>query len=254
MIFDYNAQPKERVDRCNLCGRPAVSTPYRDRYGFDIGKTDCPCGLVFLNPRMTKEAYEKFYANGYRPLVSKFHGREINAQTIQPGQRVYAERLAVFLEPHIKGSRTLLDIGGSTGVVSQVLRERFGLAPTILDPSPEEVAQSDPDITRIVGLVEDFAAYLRGEKRWDVVILCQTVDHLLDIYATLRLIRDLVPESGRFFVDFLDFEQTKELKIDHPFNLTRDTMEQYLENCGFLPIDEYESNRHVGYLCRPFSL
>jgi hypothetical protein len=71
------------------------------------------CGLVFLNPRLTAEAYGRFYDGIYRPLVSAFHGRLIDARTIQAEQRDYARRAREFIRPFI-AERTpgrLLDIG-----------------------------------------------------------------------------------------------------------------------------------------------
>src|SRR5687767_13888488 len=90
--FDFAAQPKTRVERCNLCGSHAfVVLTHRDRYGYPAGASGCSrCGLVFLDPVMTQEAYGLFYASTYRPLVSAYHGRLIDARTIQQEQREYA--------------------------------------------------------------------------------------------------------------------------------------------------------------------
>jgi hypothetical protein len=39
-----------------------VIVTHRDRYGYPARAHACrPCGLVFLNPRMTAEAYGRFY-------------------------------------------------------------------------------------------------------------------------------------------------------------------------------------------------
>ena len=82
---------------------------------------------MFLNPRMTAAAYGRFYDGIYRPLVSAFHGRLIDAQTIQAEQRDYAVDRADDDPAVLRGRRaceTMLDIGGSTGVVAGALRAR----------------------------------------------------------------------------------------------------------------------------------
>ena len=58
--YDYGAQPKEPVTACNLCGSTEfVVITHRDRYWYAAPAHACRrCGLVFLNPRMTAEAYE----------------------------------------------------------------------------------------------------------------------------------------------------------------------------------------------------
>ena len=87
--YDYAAQPKAAVATCNLCGTAEfVVLSHMDRYGYPTEAHACGrCGLVFLNPRMTAQAYGRFYDGTYRPLVSAFHGRLINAHTIQAEQR-----------------------------------------------------------------------------------------------------------------------------------------------------------------------
>src|SRR5688572_25428683 len=133
--YDYRAQPHEAVEACNLCGaRLFVVLTHRDRYGFPAAAHACAgCGLVFLNPRMTAEAYGRFYGGVYRPLVSAFHGRLIDATTIQAEQREYAAERAEFMRPFLQGAglTTMLDIGGSTGVVARHLAEEFALDATV---------------------------------------------------------------------------------------------------------------------------
>lgn len=250
VAWDYLAQPLEYVP-CNLCGSVDTETlATTDRYGFPARTVRCErCALVYLNPRMTKDAYARFYRDGiYRQLVSKFHGREINAKTIQPEQLVYAEQVAKFLKPHVRTmDRTLLDIGGSTGVVARALAQRFGLSATVLDPAPDEIAEAK-GLTVVEASIEDY----EPRERYDLVTLCQTSDHVLDLAATLGKIRRLMDAGGLFFVDIVDYDQTKVSKVDHPYNLTRATMLSYLSRAGFRLVDEAraEDGIHWRFLCR----
>ena len=160
LAFDYRAQPKVRVERCNLCGGSVfVQLTHRDRYGYPASVSGCSrCGLVFLDPVMAREAYADFYTRTYRPLVSAFHGRLIDARTIQQEQREYAVERGDLLAPYVSGReyRTLLDIGGSTGVVADVLARRFDLRATVIDPAPLEVEQAQGfGLETITGLVEE---------------------------------------------------------------------------------------------------
>ena len=103
--YSYAAQPKHAVTTCNLCGgRERITLTRRDRYGYPAEAHGCRrCGLVFLDPVMTAEAYASFYAHTYRPLVSAYHGRRIDAQTIQMEQREYAVELGNFVAPFLEG-------------------------------------------------------------------------------------------------------------------------------------------------------
>ena len=263
LAFDYRAQPKVRVERCNLCGGSAfVGLTRRDRYLFPAHASGCArCGLVFLDPVMTREAYADFYTRTYRPLVSAFHGRLIDARTIQQEQREYAAERGDLLAPYIvgRGYGTLLDIGGSTGVVADALARRFDLRATVIDPAPLETAQAQAlGIETVEGLVEDIDL---GARRFDVVVLCQTADHLLDVAGTLHRVQELLVPGGLLFVDIVDFRAAylrnwsveDAVKIDQPYYLTEATMAAYLERAGFeIARTDYAADHlHVSYVARP---
>ena len=261
--FGYAEQSKCSVAHCNLCGGSAFTVlTHLDRYGYDATAVGCEvCGLVFLDPVMTAEAYGRFYAETYRPLVSAYHGRVIDARSIQQEQRAYAVERGDLLAPYLtgRGYRTLLDIGGSTGVVAHTLSHRFGLSATVIDPAPLETAEANElGIETIEGLIE---AVDLGDRRFDVVLLCQTVDHLLDIGGTLRRVRELMASTGLLLVDIVDFRAAylrnwsieEAVKIDHPYYLTESTMVAYLRQAGFdvVRTDFAADHLHVSYVALP---
>jgi 2-polyprenyl-3-methyl-5-hydroxy-6-metoxy-1,4-benzoquinol methylase len=260
--YDYSAQPKQALTSCNLCGGAQfVILTHRDRYGYPVQAHACRrCGLVFLNPRMTAEAYGRFYNGVYRPLVSAFHGRLIDARTIQDEQREYAIDRADVIRPFISGSgaESLLDIGGSTGVVAHHFAHEFGLKGTLIDPAPLEVEHAQRfGLDTVTGLVEEHDF---GSRRFDVVIICQTVDHLLDVAGTLARVRQLLSHRGLLFIDIVDFRAAylrnwsveDAIKIDHPYYLTEPTMVAYLRRNGFeiLRSDYAADHLHISYICR----
>ena len=261
--YEYETQPKQALTACNLCGASQfVVLTHRDRYGFPAQAHACHrCGLVFLNPRMTAEAYGHFYDGVYRPLVSAFHGRLIDARTIQAEQRDYATERAEFIRPFMtrRSDATLLDIGGSTGVVAHHFAREFGLKGTLIDPAPLEVEQARQlGLETITGLVEEHDF---GRRRFGTVIICQTVDHLLDVAGTLARVRQILADDGLLFVDIVDFRAAylrnwsveDAVKIDHPYYLTEPTMMAYLRSSGFevLRSDYAADHLHVSYACRP---
>jgi len=219
------------------------------------------CGLIFLNPVMSREGYSAFYRHTYRPLVSAYHGRLIDARTIQDEQRTYAGECAEFLAPFLNpaAGRSLLDIGGSTGAVASELSARFGLQATVLDPAPLEIAEAARlGLETVTGFAEDFDA---GGKLFDLVTLCQTIDHLLDVSATLAMVRRVMAPGGVLFVDIVDLRAAylrgwsveDAIKIDHPYYLTEITAVAYLRRSGFaIARSRFAADHlHVGYVCRP---
>ena len=203
--YDYAAREKEHVGQCNLCrGTHLVELARRDRYGYPAVLVVCArCGLGFISPRLTPTEYGTFYEGVYRPLVSAYHGRLIDAETVQVEQREYAVQLGAHLARALeRPPASILDIGGSTGVVAAPLGERFGAALTVLDPAPDELAvAAAAGMETIHGFAED---YEPAGRTWDLVLLCQTIDHLLDVRATVGAIRGMLAPEGRAFVDVLD--------------------------------------------------
>lgn len=255
--YDYAAQPKSRLRACPLCATERLTTvAHEDRYGYPAQASFCTgCGVVFLNPLMTPAAYAQFYVDVYRPLVSAYHGRRIDAESIQDEQRDYAAEVGAF----IGGSaRTILDVGGSTGVVAAALAERLGARATVIDPAPLETAVAARlGLATVTGFAEDFDT----DERFDLVLLAQTVDHLLDAGLTLRKIRGLLTPRGRLFVDIVDLRAgirrtgslTGALKIDHPFAFVEETIEAQLARAGFAveAKERAPDGLHVRYLGRP---
>jgi 2-polyprenyl-3-methyl-5-hydroxy-6-metoxy-1,4-benzoquinol methylase len=256
--YDYDAAAKEPVRECNLCGSSDnAEVARRDRYGFAAVLRLCDrCGLGFLSPRLTRAEYGRFYEQVYRPLVSAYHGRRIDSNTLQAEQRAYAAELLSFLEPLLDSApRSVIDVGGSTGVVGGALGEAFGARLTVLDPSPAELAVAEANgMETIPGFVEDYSP---GGRSWDLVLLCQTIDHLLDVRGALTAIAEMIAPGGHAFVDVLDVSLAADrcgsigdaVKIDHPFYLTRETARAYFDKTGLVAeAERLSDDRHWGFV------
>jgi 2-polyprenyl-3-methyl-5-hydroxy-6-metoxy-1,4-benzoquinol methylase len=261
--YDYAERAKDRLESCNLCGSTELTTiSHSDRYGFPASTDACRrCGLAFLNPRLTVEEYGRFYDGIYRPLVSAFHGRLIDAESVEQDQVVYADALVETLAPYLEHRRgaELLDVGGSTGLITEALGRRFDLRGTVFDPAPAEVERARArGLEAFVGTVEE---YQPGDRRFGVVIICQTIDHMLDISKALASVRALLEPDGLLFVDVVDFRAAylrswsveAGTKIDHAYSLTEMSAETYLARAGLKPVhkDYAADHLHIGYVCEP---
>ena len=258
--YDYASREREEVSVCNLCGSTDLAELSRvDRYGYPQPLWMCRrCGLGFLSPRLTAAEYGCFYEDVYRPLVSAYHGRRIDAETVQGDQRGYAADLVEFLRANLaEPPRSVMDVGGSTGIVAGAVREAFGAQATVLDPAPDELAvAAAAGMETIAGFAEDYDS---GERRWDLILLCQTIDHLLDVRSTLESMRRMTAAAGHAFVDELDLliaarKKGTEgaAKVDHPYYFTHDTAIAFFASTGFEPVAERLSDDgHWGFLLRP---
>ena len=255
--------PWETRERCELCCDSEVAVvASSDRYGLPLRAGLCMrCGLVFLLDRLTQDGYASFYQHHYRPLVSSYFGRKIDRDSIQTGQAAYASRLVKSLRPWLKSTDggTLLDIGGSTGVVAEAFSRELGYRATVLDPAPDELAVArNRGLEVVQGFLE---AYDPGPRKFDLILMCQTIDHLLSLQDSLRRVRSLLTEDGCFFVDIVDFDEScfltgsveSALKADHCYYLSQQTASILLRRLDWhaVNIDLTVQPGLVGYLLRP---
>ena len=257
--FDYEAQPKQYAPTCNLCGAGKWHVVHGyERAGYPALTVACRhCGLVCLNPRMTREAYAEFYQGWYRAIVSAFSGKPSTPEDLAQQQHDYSCLLADFVAEHIQPTfSTLIDVGGSCGVLASIFAERFNLTATVLDPAPDELAQAELHGCRtIAGFIEDY----EPTEKFDLVTMIQTADHLLDLHASLRKLRRLMSLDGILLIDIVDFLKMHELfgieaatKIDHPYSLTDETFTCYLSRVGLsvLKRGRTTDKRHIIYVCK----
>lgn len=209
--------------------------------------------MCWLDLRRCAEWYANFYSSGtYRKLVSAYHGRDVMA-TIQEEQHQYADRLWARLRAHA-WPYSVLDIGSSTGMVSGFWQDcEPNCCVTLVDPAAEA-----SDCCRPTMLVNAAFEEAKIHGKYEMVLLCQTIDHLLEPQSCLEKIRGLLAKDGLFFMDILDTEQEvaqkgwqQTLKIDHPFYFTDKSARLLLDTAGFEIVDSWESAKHhIGYLCK----
>ena len=260
--FDPTALPHEYKLACDLCGQQVLRTiAHTDRYGFAGTYQMCEsCGLVFQNPRPTAEGYAEFYAKWYRPLVAALMGRRPEQEALQASHEAYAAKLMRFLKLHLAGSpiRSSVDLGGSTGCVARALQDTVGGRCLVVDPSPAELAEA-----RKQGLDCEQALaeqWNPNGRRFDLALICRSVDHLLSISGVLTKIASCLRPGGYLFVDPVDFETCARtmieyrrlLKMDHVYYLSDETMRLYLKAAGFdlVATDFGDGTYYISFLAR----
>ena len=259
--FDYESLAVEHIACCNLCGWQSWDIiAIEDRYGLPARSLMCMhCGLIQTSPRMSAESYAEFYATGaYRKIASAFYNKSIEEEI--PGvQSRYANALITYFGDSLEelSGGTMLDIGGSIGGISAPLAKTYGLRTTLLEPSIGEADQVPDSISVESGMIETWDA---GGRLFDVVLLIQTIDHLLDVAGSLAKIRTLLAPGGIFIVDVVDVRgiaygnqcMISALKIDHCYGLTQHTANAYLQRAGLIPSQTYGSDdrRKVLWLCK----
>jgi len=233
-----------RVIHCDLCGSASGELlASHDRYGFAIPFIKCTCGLYRMGERPAD--LFAFYNHGtYRDLVSAYHGRRIDATTIQTEQIEYAEDLEAFLCPRVFDK--VMDVGGSTGVVSRYLAALWKGTVTIIDPAGDEIKHAR-GCERICGTAETFNPKFR---RWDIALVCQTIEHLESPRTVLTNLRSCCESLFIDVVDVAQFESPRRAaKLDHTWGFDDNAVRKMLAVCGWKVISSQRRASHIGYLC-----
>jgi len=262
IVGEVEKLPAEYVSHCSVCGsgeRAVIAN--QDRYGCPIRTALChSCGLIYSIDRLTQAGFSKFYASGvYRRLIDSFKGSDSTVRNLQASQVFYAKRLSHTLAAMVDGNgKSVLDVGGSTGIVALEFARRFGFHPVVIDPSPEEVEGArQVGVEAYVGTAEDFET----DEKFDLVLLCRTVEHVFDLGATLRQLRRWVKDDGFVYADFSDYMEVcrregppeATAKIDHCYWLMQETAVNILKSAGFevAMTNITMSAEQVGFLLRP---
>jgi SAM-dependent methyltransferase len=257
--FDPTVLSREYFTACDLCRWEVFRTiSHIDRYGFAGTYQICEgCGLVFQNPHPTAQAYAEFYEKWYRPLITAYWGVPSDEKSIQADQARYAEWLLKFLQPHIKDPvEVAVDLGGSTGVIAQAIQAAFGGRCIVVDPSPSELSEASlSGLECEQAIAEDWNP--RG-RRFDLILLCRSVDHLLSISRVLMKVAAALKPGGYFMIDFTDFitgaktmrDYREILKLDHVYYLSDETLRLYLNAAGFEIVASDFTVFHPAFLAR----
>jgi ubiquinone/menaquinone biosynthesis C-methylase UbiE len=254
------AIPREQLLVCNVCesSRNIVMSD-RDRYNLPIRTAMClDCGLVYLVDRFTVSGYGAFYESGsYRNISSLFNRSRHSIAQIQADQRNYAAQLVALITGYMtsRPGAKLLDIGGSAGVVAARVARHFQLEPTVLDPAATEAqAARELGVRAVTGSLEDWET----PEQFDLILLCRSIEHLMDLKGSLRKIRELLAPQGLFYCDLAEFMEMCRLvgppqtftKIDHCYWLTQEAAEQIFRRMGFEIVSMNLAQAYVGLLLR----
>jgi SAM-dependent methyltransferase len=253
---------REHVISCNVCSSQRHSLVCAtDRYGLPLRMALClDCGLFYLVDRFSAAGYSDFYGSGaYRTVSSQFNGVTHAIDDVQSNQVAYARNLARSLAGFVPARRTgkLLDVGGSAGIVAREIAKEFGLRGTVLDPATDEVAAARAaGLDAVVGSLEDW----NTTDKFDLILLCRSIEHLFDLRQSLALIRSLLTPEGLFYCDIADFMEMCRLmgppetftKVDHCYWLTQSTALQIFRSLGFelVSMNIVSGPAQVGFLLR----
>lgn len=221
---------------CNICSSlgdyQIISKT--ERFGTDAQTVICTkCGLIYLNPRWSKEAYEKFYEQDYRNLMGAKD--DLNDRFLK--QRIHGSKILGFCSEFIKDGSSVLEIGSATGGILSIFRDFKNCSVKGIEPSIEdsEYARDKFGLDIITGVFETSDV---TKNSFDLIIVTQVLNHLLDPAKALNYMRSLLKPDGKLFIEVQNFPEyakisANPMQVDHVYYFTPETLETLLRIVGF---------------------
>ncbi|MFH0877810.1 MAG: methyltransferase domain-containing protein [Candidatus Omnitrophota bacterium] len=238
--------------KCDLCGSDNYSVVYKTyrgdlsagASGYKITDHDLhapmrvvkcrKCGLVYTNPRIHEQELECNYSD----MVDESYLAE------ERGRRLSARAVLKVLKKYRKSGNKLLDIGCATGLLLDEAR-KDGWEVYGVELSRWAVAFAR-DMLRLEHIFEGALVEANFPANFfDVVVLKDTIEHLLSPRETLVAIRKILKPSGILCVNTPNIQSWISrmlgakwwgVKQAHLYYYTPRTLEKMLRSTGFVPL------------------
>lgn len=192
----------ERV-ACVLCGHDECEVlAEKDRYGLRVSTGICRmCGLIQMNPRMTRESVAAFYEHEYRPL---YVGAPVPTERFFERQMRHGRAILEYIssvEPHEAGSvagRIVAEVGCGAGGILQAFREVGDEVVGV------DLGSAYLEYGRGRGLDlrhGDISAISDIRGRIDLLVYSHSLEHTLDPIGELVSAREMLSETGIVYVE-----------------------------------------------------
>lgn len=255
--FDYSKAVKEKI-ACNLCNADNYFILANQSVnGLAVQTCLCKrCGLIYINPRMTKAGYDNYYKYFYRidrdQIKEKEEGTDLEVNFANA--RKYGQAIARRLKGIMQERGLTLDIGSSTGGVLRGLKDEIpDLELLGVEPSVAESGFANKQgIKTITSLFENFISASNESLMFSNIFCVRTLNHLLDPYQFFKWSKARLKDGGCLILEVKNFRHQARrtgsvaagVQIDHPYMFTPETLKALVEASGFtvayMDVDEYK--------------
>jgi len=259
--FDYYKAKFENIS-CNLCGRNDFFVlAEKSVSGLPVRTCLCKnCGMIYINPRLTKEEYDNYYKYFYRKDRAEIKKHEIRSDALErnfENARKFGRSLGEILSQKAAIKGDVLDVGSSTGGILRGLKDVlpeidvFGIEPSI----EESDFANQKGVKTETTLFENFNA--EKSRRFAAIFCIQSLNHLLDPKKFFDWCFENLEPEGCLVLAVKNFRGQcrragsvwRAAQVDHPFMFVPETLKLFTESAGFeiiyFDVDEWKSAKEL---------
>lgn len=242
---------------CDLCGgEESVVLWRKGRFDMAVRTVACRgCGLVFTDPRMTRQELEAFYSGPYRALYTGSDKPTEKFLTIARRQAV--DRITDLEQLVDLGEiESAVEIGCSVGLFLLQLQQR-SIDAVGFEPTSSHAAYAREQLSVDVHN-EFFSADRFLPASLDLICLFHVLEHLASPRQSLAEFRELLSPEGLLYLEVPDIEQPYQGDLNdffqnaHFYNFSLGTLTAYLDSVGFEVINTRRlvDGKFLRVLCR----
>lgn len=263
--FPYEKAEQEEVP-CGFCGsRDLEVLAEEGQDGLPLRTVVCRvCGLVFINPRMTRKWYDLYYQTEYRANTIADNQKKLpDFNKLFASMKQHGEELAEFIQPYLKVAGPVAEVGSSLGGILAGIKDKLNREVVGIEPSQPEVDYANRQgVHSVCSLIEDIDKKFSQLPKFGAVICSQSLNHFLEPRKFFIWAHQHLADKGLLVLEVMNFRhQLKKagrfrnaVKIDHVQMFTPEVLENFVEAAGFeilyFDVDEIKNRRKLEVINR----
>jgi len=236
---------------CPICGNKKLEKlAEKGQFGMACHVSICPSdGLVFLNPRWSKERYDQFYQNEYdtyyRPEVFSDEPDNVKYNNI----KTISSRIANL--NLLDGKKSVLDAGAGMGWSLEWLKLNYPQFQKLSAIESSKYCISNlKDVVGANVLTDNFDSDWKSTN-FDIVIMRHVLEHLMDPVESMRKVEKSLAQDGIVYLAVPDMMNPKGslknywFRTVHTFYFSETTLATVTSMANLDPIEINSSNSEI---------
>lgn len=227
--------------KCAICGTDDTKILFtKGDLNVDMINVVCKrCGLVYMNPRPTPEAYRQFHVEDF---LRERHGlvcAEQVAPKVKGSDLKMKSEVASFIAGNLNPGAKVLDVGCGFGTLLNILKTKYHTQVQGIELAKVDVeaAKTFYGLDLFNGSLKEFSLK-HPDQKFDCIILHHTFEHMSEPRAELATMREMLEPGAILYIgvpNVMNLKKRPEIffQMGHAYSYSPNTLEKILSLEGF---------------------